>query len=256
MKTSICLLTLILLGSIDHRVVRAGDCVCAMVPMYPVDNMGNWFHYAVVRNSANCAEKYQTGHIDQASTAETCQISPLCGQCTALGIGGAVSPLFYGASGSSPVTYADLDTPGKVRQFLKNNMPPGANPAIFDKLNYSIPLPSAYVRPFIVKLQRKNGSAVEKFNAIVWKTAHVVKPGTISYTGIEIAGPYPPDVAVLNQVMQCNAVSTESNGNGGVKHVPIPGLLAVQFSSLGEDIAFVRLHNSPISTGATFPPCK
>ena len=259
MKRALHLLALLAVVVPCENVVLADDCVCALVPMYPVDST-NWMHYATVnlKASPGCIYKYPTGHIDlPVSSPESCESSPnLCGTCTALGTAPSDPvDLHFGPLNSTPPLYAALDTADEFKAFLKDNVPNGANPAIYDNFTFSRPFEASFSQPIVVVLTRPAGNTSERFYAVVWRM-RVPHSSVRSFAGIEIAGAPPSGVSMLNPFSSCNAVSTEGDGNGNVTHKPIPGLLQVQFSSETNDVAFIRLHNSDANRAAGYKPCK
>ena len=240
------------------NMANSAVCVCPFVPLYPVDAT-NWFHYAGVCNSTptGCKDDYPTGHTGLPQYARSCKTSPnSCINC--IDVGGTASArfaLYIGDPKNNAAAYETLDTEDRVKVYLKAYAPEKSNTELYDSLRFTPAFAKAYEKPFVVVLTRTVGGVCEEFYAIVWQVQGT-EPTATGYLGIEIFGPIPNGVSVLNSCHVCNAVVTASDGAGGVQHTPIPGLLQVQFSSSKYDVAFVRLHDSDKNHNAEYKPCK
>ena len=237
---------------------NSGICVCPFVPMYSTGG-GNWFHYAGVCHTTltGCKDDYPTGHNGPVNYGRSCRTSP--GTCTTcIDVGGTTSAqfaLYIGDPKNNAAAYETLDTEERVKAYLRAYAPEESKTDPYDRLRFTPAFARTYDKPFVVVLTRTVAGVCEKFYAIVWQI-QAPEPNAIGYLGIEIFGPLPTGVSVLNPCHVCNAVVTEGDGAGGVQHTPIPGLLQVQFSTSKYDVAFIRLHDSDKNRNAQFPPCK
>jgi|GEM_PF-4674578 len=250
---------------------NSGVCVCPLVPFFPTSG-GNWFHYAGVCHTTptGCKDDYPTGYSGPPTSGRSCSTSP--GSCVnCIDVGGTAPSaarsidvrgttpanftMYIGDPKNNAASYQELGTEDRTKAYLKAYAPEGSNTKPYDSLRFTPAFAMTYEKPFVVLLTRTVEGVCEEFYAIVWQVQGT-EPNAKGYLGIEIFGPSPNGVSVLNPCHVCNAVVTASDGAGGVQHTPIPGLLQVQFSSSKYDVAYVRLHDSDKNRNAGYKPCK
>ncbi len=243
-------------------------CVCPKMPLYAVGGT-NWFHYAMVCHTSptGCIDDYPTGYTGPKTLALSCSgSSNSCVNCIDLGgvasakislesAASAEFELYIGNPKNNAAAYEELDTEDKIKAYLRAYAPREADTELYDRYKFTPAFAQSYEKPFVVVLNRAVGSVCEEFYAIIWQV-QVTEPSVKAYLGVEIFGPLPNGVKVLKPCQVCNAVTTMSDGAGGVQHTPVPGLLQVQFSSSMYDVAFIRLHDSDKNRNAGYKPCK
>lgn len=224
---------------------EATNCICRVVPMYPVP--GGWMNYAVVceTSSMGCIFKYPTGFIGDPISGEACNDPDSCFNCLTLS---SFQPpevnLYYKTENGLPLSALELNTTESFLRKLEELSPtPGGYAGA--KVSIRQPFPSLYTKPVLVQFVEKTETEEKTHFAIVWRVVSDTKQ-TYSHIGLQVADPGAdkPKFSVIRGTDAKNATTTIRNEEQIVSN-PVPGLMQIRISNSTNpkdvDYAFIRM---------------